>query len=182
MIVQSDPTRHLGLECPAQPRVSGRGRHPPHINVSWADAVTSAQLDAPAHSSGKQKVSALFKPIIPITGNKTHYQVMEWVRRGVTALVQRLSWRVAALGARLYAVDDRTAIQHGWAITRRHGGLSRTYRDPRFDMLQACPRCDGEGAIDDQPCVLCDGTGRVTTGPVWRREKNLPTRFEGQRS
>jgi hypothetical protein len=45
-----------------------------------------------------------------------------------------LTMRVAALGARLFAVPDRTAIQHGWAITRRQGGLARTYRDPRFGL------------------------------------------------
>jgi hypothetical protein len=127
-------------------------------------------------------VSALPKGIIPITGNKTHYQVVRRARRGVTALVQRLSWRAAAVGARLHAVDDRTAIQDGWAITRRHGGLSRTYRDPRFDMLQECPRCGGEGSIDDEPCALCDSTGRVTRGPTWRPRESRPARFEGQRS
>jgi hypothetical protein len=41
--------------------------------------------------------------------------------------------QVAAFGARMFAIDDRTAIQHGWTITRRRGGLARTYRDPRFD-------------------------------------------------
>ena len=131
---------------------------------------------------GKHKVSALLKGIIPITGNKAHHHIVKWARFCVTALVQRVSWRVAAAGARLCTVDDRTAIQHGWTVIRRHGGLSRTYRDPRFDTLESCPRCGGEGAIDDQSCPLCDGTGRLTRGPTWRRAESRPARFEGQRS
>lgn len=106
-----------------------------------------------------------------ITGNKTHYHIVEWVRRCVTALVQRLSWRLAALGARLYAVDDRTAIQHGWTITRRRGELARTYRDPGFGTVHSCARCGGWGAADGAWCAPCAGTGRVTSGAP---------QFEGQ--
>lgn len=119
--------------------------------------------------------------ISPASGNKTHYQFAEWVRRGVTALVARVSWRVAAVGARLYAVDDRTALQEGWTITRRHGGLARSYHDPRFDTLHTCMRCEGEGSVGDEACVPCCGTGRVTRGPTRPAEQSQPAPFEGQR-
>ena len=90
----------------------------------------------------------------PPNENKTQFHVVRW-----------LGWRVAALGARLFAVPDRTAIQHGWVITRRHGGLARSYRDPRFGWLLPCPRCAGRGGVDGEPCLLCDATGRVTRAP-----------------
>jgi DnaJ-class molecular chaperone len=44
----------------------------------------------------------------------------------------------------------------------RHRGLSRTYRDPRFDQLQGCPDCCGAGELeDDQLCARCGGSGRI---------------------
>ncbi|HEY2443745.1 MAG TPA: hypothetical protein VGI31_11455 [Streptosporangiaceae bacterium] len=64
-----------------------------------------------------------------------------------------------AAGRRWFAADDRAAIGHGWQITARRGGLARSYRDPRFDSLLACPRCSG--GRGQEPCDLCDGTGRV---------------------
>jgi hypothetical protein len=67
-----------------------------------------------------------------------------------------------AVGGWVFRADDRAAIQYGWQITTHHGGLSRSYRDPRFDTLHACPRCNGSGGRDDAPCVPCDGTGRVS--------------------
>lgn len=67
---------------------------------------------------------------------------------------------------RLFGADDLTAIQHGWEIERGRLGLSRTYRDPRFDMLASCGACHGRGwAQPGRPCLVCGGTGRVTLGP-----------------
>ena|SRR5690348_7359757 len=75
--------------------------------------------------------------------------------------VRWLSRLIEAAGDRLFRSDDQWAIEHNWQITKRHGGLSRSYRDPRFDMLRACLRCSGSGGYPDEPCVTCDGTGRV---------------------
>jgi len=75
--------------------------------------------------------------------------------------VRWLSKVIEAVGNRVFRTDDQWAIEHNWQITRRHGGLSRSYRDPRFDTLRACPRCGGSGGIPDEPCATCDGTGRV---------------------
>lgn len=122
----------------------------------------------------------------PTSGNKTHYQVVEWVRQPVTALVERLSWLVAAVGARLYAVDDRMALHDGWAITRRCAELARSYRDPRFDTLHICSPCGGRGAAEERQCPPCDGTGRVTLGAP-QFDAGAPEfgsgapQFEGQR-
>jgi hypothetical protein len=44
---------------------------------------------------------------------------------------------VAALGGRLFAADDATAVQHGWEITVRSRGLGRAYRDPHFGAPRA---------------------------------------------
>lgn len=39
-------------------------------------------------------------------------------------------------GNKLFLRDDAFARAHGWQIQARHGGLSRTYRDPRFAQLK----------------------------------------------
>jgi hypothetical protein len=70
---------------------------------------------------------------------------------------------VRAIGDHLFRDDDARARQRGWQVTTGHGGLSRTYRDPRFDHLRACPACLGSGNDQqDRDCDLCAGTGRVT--------------------
>lgn len=43
--------------------------------------------------------------------------------------------RFRQLTDRLFRHQDVLARQHGWTIESRHGGLSRRYRDPRFDSL-----------------------------------------------
>jgi hypothetical protein len=83
---------------------------------------------------------------------------MNSVRR---RLIARLGRFLETVGARLFRADDRTAVEHGWQITASRGGLSRLYRDPRFDTIRACPKCSGDGVTDSEPCVPCDGTGRV---------------------
>jgi hypothetical protein len=40
------------------------------------------------------------------------------------------------IGAKLFAVNDAEAYWRGWEITQLHGGLSRRYRDRRFETLK----------------------------------------------
>ena len=62
---------------------------------------------------------------------------------------------------RLFAADDARARGYGWQITAQRGGLGRSYRDPRFDLLATCTECRGTGVdADDSPCWVCPGTGR----------------------
>jgi DnaJ-class molecular chaperone len=72
------------------------------------------------------------------------------------------------VGDRLFRFDDQLAIERNWQITKRHGGLSRSYRDPRFDTLHACFQCGGSGRTDREWCAACDGTGRVTWADSYR--------------
>ena len=41
------------------------------------------------------------------------------------------------IGARVFAMNDTEAGWRGWEITEVWGGLGRSYRDPRFDLLRA---------------------------------------------
>jgi len=78
-----------------------------------------------------------------------------------------LTTLIGAVGSSLFAAHDQQAAQNGWQITHRQGGLGRSYRDPRFDTLIVCPRCDGSGTggrdpCGRDPCGGCGGTGRTT--------------------
>jgi hypothetical protein len=77
--------------------------------------------------------------------------------RALAALVQ-------GIASRLFRDSDAHARRYGWQVKIGHGGLSRTYRDPRFDLLQTCLTCLGTGAIrQEQECGRCSGTGRITS-------------------
>ena len=41
------------------------------------------------------------------------------------------------IDAKLFAANDAEAHWHGWDVTELHVGLARSYRDPRFNALQA---------------------------------------------
>ena len=99
------------------------------------------------------------------------------LRRGLIAAARAiplagrilLSWLAALprrLGDRLFARNDAEAYWHSWQIITTHGGLGRRYRDPRFDALAECPKCQGSGLTADQPCPPCQGTGRISSGEV----------------
>jgi hypothetical protein len=78
-------------------------------------------------------------------------------RDGLTQRARRavLSWLVGQLksmGHRLYDGTDARAAGRGWQVTQGPFGLSRTYRDQRFDgrhrhqdggMASADPRTSG---------------------------------------
>ena len=99
------------------------------------------------------------------------------LRRGLVAAARAvplaarvlLSWLRALprrLGDRLFAMNDAEAYWRSWQTTRTHGGLGRRYRDPRFDALAECPKCQGSGPTADHLCLPCQDTGRITSGEV----------------
>ncbi|GII04131.1 hypothetical protein [Planobispora takensis] len=67
---------------------------------------------------------------------------------------------IGGLLDRAFAEDDARARRQGWQIIRK--GTRRIYRDPRFDALQECVPCWGEGVTaDERQCSSCGGTGRI---------------------
>jgi DnaJ-class molecular chaperone len=84
--------------------------------------------------------------------------------RSLRGLFQR---GTSTIGRKIFWPSDYQAHQHGWQITPRQGGLSRTYRDPRFDYLAACTTCNGRGHNPRGiACLDCQGTGRVSLTPA----------------
>lgn len=74
---------------------------------------------------------------------------------------------LSAIGSKIFREDDYRTRDHGWQITLRHGGLSRSYRDPRFDYLIACMACNGHGCnTRGVTCSDCYGAGRVILDPA----------------
>jgi hypothetical protein len=85
-----------------------------------------------------------------------------------------LADRLRAAGDRLFCSDDERAIRQGWQVRSGRFGLSRTYRDPRFDQFAECGFCHGWGSvIPGHPCVQCAGTGRITMGEPLRDDGRL---------
>jgi hypothetical protein len=127
---------------------------------SWTDAVTSAQLIHHPGSWVSGRNSVLIKAISPTSENKVRNRLVRWL---LNCLEEA--------GNRLFASSDQAAGEHGWQITRRHGGLSRRYRDPRFGSLISCPRCRGNGQTGKSPCRPCQATGRLTRPPPGRDQQ-----------
>lgn len=77
-----------------------------------------------------------------------------------------LRTQMVRLGKRIFAATDTRARHHGWEITATQAGLGRRYRDPRFDTLAPCCRCQGRGANPSgSACQTCNGTGRIHFDP-----------------
>ncbi len=70
-------------------------------------------------------------------------------------------------GALLFAMNDTEAGWRRWEVTESHGGLGRSYRDPRFDLLRALRALDpGEPDMDlPQPVRPADGWDDVHGWP-----------------
>ena len=75
-----------------------------------------------------------------------------------------LSHRAAA---RLFAMNDAEAGWRGWEVTELHGGLGRSYRDSRFDLLCALRALDLENPDPDlrNPVRPVDGWDDVHGWP-----------------
>lgn len=101
----------------------------------------------------------MINPTIPTSNGKASLDPLNLLR----ALAE-------LIGTWLFSGDDGRAAGRGWQVLTGGGGLSRRYRDPRFDSLRACGRCAGRGTLAGLPCTACAGTGRITlhqrdTGP-----------------
>jgi len=62
------------------------------------------------------------------------------------SILTRIFVHTGRVGDALFARADARARDCGWEVTRSRSGLHRTYRDPRFDLLHRCPRCNGAGS------------------------------------
>ena len=71
------------------------------------------------------------------------------------SVLTRIATASNRIGAALFNRSDARARDLGWEVVRSRSGLHRSYRDPRFDRLAACPSCSGTG------CDRCGGTGRI---------------------
>jgi hypothetical protein len=69
--------------------------------------------------------------------------------------------RLQRLGDHLFRAGDARARGYGWEVTSRRRGLSRSYRDPRFDLLASHRYGTGPGGRGEpvQP-----GPGEVAAG------------------
>jgi len=68
----------------------------------------------------------------------------------------------ARAGEIIFAACDEETGWRGWSIERRHGGLTRVYSDPVFELIVRCPQCRGLGtAPGGAECGPCSGTGRL---------------------
>ena len=74
---------------------------------------------------------------------------------------------LSAIGSKTFQADDCQARDRGWQISPRHSGLSRSYRDPRFDCLNPCTGCNGHGCNPGGvTCPDCNGAGRIVLDPA----------------
>jgi len=63
-----------------------------------------------------------------------------------------VSWLVGLprrAGARIHAKNDAEALWWGWQVTERCGGLTRQYRDARFEALRHDPSLRRDGLCAD---------------------------------
>jgi hypothetical protein len=122
------------------------------LRRSWAGVAAPTQLGASHRSRVTKWGTDAVQHVtdLSVRGN-TRSDLARWAAR-----------QLSAAGNRIFFCCDEEACWRGWQITRRHGGLARTYRDPRCDTLVSCPRCGGNGDRDcEAACRLCDGTGRL---------------------
>lgn len=74
---------------------------------------------------------------------------------------------LSAIGNMIFRADDHRARERSWQVLPRHGGLSRAYRDPRFDYLIRCAACSSRGRdLTGLTCPTCDGAGRISLNPA----------------
>ncbi len=77
--------------------------------------------------------------------------------RAVRTLLARL---LDAIDHIVFREPDLDAVARGWEV-RRGRRLTRTYRDPRWHSVTACPACEGSGLIGTEDCSTCAGLGTI---------------------
>jgi hypothetical protein len=83
-----------------------------------------------------------------------------------SSILTRIFVTTNRLGEVLFARADARAVDRGWEVSRSRSGLRRSYRDPRFDLLRRCARCNGSGRNPyGTDCARCSGSGRLVHDP-----------------
>lgn len=155
-LCRSLPARALPLRQPARrPGVPAaiRCSVPRTYRTTRAPGVTRRPPGQPARSAAA--TGAPTRTAAGTQGRHLLVTIGQVLLRWAAAVLRRL-------GDRLLVMNDTEACWRGWHTAKTHGGLARRSRDPRFDMLAECARCQGPGCGDDLPCVRCAGTGRIT--------------------
>jgi hypothetical protein len=114
------------------------------------------------------------RPVQSAPGHERHAGPGGGAHSGRSGLLTWLADKVRSVGDWLFRADDAHAIASGWQITPGRSGLSRTYRDPRFNALARCDQCYGTGKDAGGACARCAGTGRnrhSARGPALREQR-----------
>ena len=82
------------------------------------------------------------------------------------------------IGARLFAMNDTEARWRGWEITELRCGLSRSYHDPRFDLLRLLRTLDPQ-TPDATDWPIADPTRVVRPVNEWDDVHGWP--WDGER-
>lgn len=99
---------------------------------------------------------------LPIAYARARAALMALTRAQAAILAGWLGGLIARAGETIFAACDEEAGWRGWSIGRPHGGLTRVYRDPAFDLIGHCPQCRGLGtAPGGAECDPCSGTSRL---------------------
>ena len=99
---------------------------------------------------------------------------LTWLGR----VAERFSRLCSALDHAIFERPDLDAYVRGWEV-RRDRPFTRTYRDPRWNSVAACPTCDGVGMRGAHRCGECDGLGTVRTNKTGSAEPTRATRRGG---
>lgn len=144
--------------------------------------VTGSSAADPAHRPARITGGSEFSRLLAQTGATCFAQAGAawararlagaWVRQDRARLLagpdERLTgWMsvcLAIAGDLVFASKDTEASWHAWDMERRHAGLGRAYRDPRFDTLVSCPRCHNVSTVaDGSACRQCSAAERLVT-------------------
>jgi hypothetical protein len=129
----------------------------PHVVTKGYQRVPSPVTAA---TLGHTVTIRLFR--LAYTGARAAFAGLLDVRSGPALRASRITGLPGWACDLIFAANDREARWRGWDTQRRHAGLSRCYRDPRFDTLIRCSRCHGLGTTTARSsCAHCSGIGRI---------------------
>jgi len=139
-------------ETKGSPSRAGRQTRP-NLRQKWRDPAGTQKTVGP--DVGSADPTCTLEGVLTMLDHTTNPNL----RKTPRDLLLRV---LNAIGSKIFQTGDCRVRGQGWQVIPRHGGLSRTYRDPRFDYLIPCQACNGRGyTTDGTSCFACDGSGRL---------------------